>query len=77
MIIDDLITSSHDLMTSPPHIHRRYASIAADKQFYVLSNLIKSAVLLSYSPLAAFLLYETMVNDVWPVSNTAGTAMTS
>lgn len=43
-----------------------YASIAADKQFYVLSNLIKSAVLLSYSPLAAFLLYETMVNDVWP-----------
>ena len=35
------------------------------KQFYVLSNLIKSAVLLAYSPLAGVLLYETMVLDQW------------
>lgn len=45
---------------------KSYASIAPDKQFYVLSNLIKSAVLLSYSPLAGQLLYQTMVDDVWP-----------
>ena len=43
-----------------------YRSTDADKRFYVLSNLIKSAVLLSYSPLAAELLYKTMVLDVWP-----------
>lgn len=45
---------------------KSYASIPHDKQFYVLSNLIKSAVLLSYSPLAAKLLYSTMSLDVWP-----------
>lgn len=45
---------------------KSYASIDDQpKQFYVLSNLIKSAVLLSYSPLAAVLLYETMVHDTW------------
>jgi len=43
-----------------------YRTIPPDKQFYVLSNLIKSAVLLSYSPLAAKLLYSTMSLDVWP-----------
>ena len=43
-----------------------YAAINnQEKQFYVLSNLIKSAVLLAYSPLAAQLLYNTMVLDEW------------
>lgn len=42
-----------------------YKSVESDKQFYVLSNLIKSATLLSYTPLAAMVLYDTMVNDNW------------
>lgn len=42
-----------------------YQHIEKDKQFYVLSNLIKSATLLSYTPLAAQVLYQTMVLDVW------------
>lgn len=42
-----------------------YKSIPKDKQFYVLSNLIKSAALFAYSPLAGQLLYETMYLDVW------------
>jgi hypothetical protein len=43
-----------------------YAAIEDQtKQFYVLSNLIKSSVLLAYSPLAGLLLYETMVLDSW------------
>jgi len=42
-----------------------YKSIPEDKQFYVLSNLIKSAALFAYSPLAGQLLYETMYLDVW------------
>ena len=42
-----------------------YKNIPEDKQFYVLSNLIKSAALFAYSPLAAQLLYETMYLDVW------------
>ena len=51
---------------------RRYSSsyvqVEEDKKFYILSNLIKSAVLLSYSPLAADLLWKTMYQDVWPSS---------
>lgn len=42
-----------------------YASIPADKKFYVLSNLIKSAVLLAYSPSAMVTLYSACVNDDW------------
>jgi len=42
-----------------------YKSVESEKQFYVLSNLIKSATLLSYTPLAAVVLYNTMVNDEW------------
>jgi hypothetical protein len=42
-----------------------YARIPDPKKFYVLSNLIKSAVLLSYSPLAAFTLYEALVRNQW------------
>ena len=42
-----------------------YRRIPEARKFYVLSNLIKSAVLLSYSPLAAKCLYDTLVLDVW------------
>ena len=42
-----------------------YSAIPSDKQFYVLSNLIKSAVLLSYTPLAVYCLYQALVEDVW------------
>jgi len=42
-----------------------YKNVEPDKQFYVLSNLIKSATLLSYTPLAAIVLYKTMVLDDW------------
>lgn len=42
-----------------------YASIPDDKKFYVLSNLIKAAVLLSYSPLAGVTLYRALVRDEW------------
>ncbi|KAL1527102.1 hypothetical protein AB1Y20_015785 [Prymnesium parvum] len=42
-----------------------YASIPDDKKFYVLSNLIKSAVLFSYCPLAVHVLYEALAFDRW------------
>lgn len=42
-----------------------YKIIADDKQFYVLSNLIKSAVLLAYSPCAAKTLWLALVQNVW------------
>lgn len=42
-----------------------YASIADDKKFYVLSNLIKSAMLLAYSPSAAKTLWLALARDVW------------
>merc|ERR1712166_100007 len=43
-----------------------YATIEDQaKQFYVLSNLIKRSVLLSYSPIAGYLLYQTMYLDTW------------
>jgi len=42
-----------------------YGSIPDDKKFYVLSNLIKSAVLFSYCPLAVQCLYQALVLDVW------------
>lgn len=42
-----------------------YAAIPDDKKFYVLSNLIKSAVLLAYCPSAASTLYGALVRDEW------------
>ena len=42
-----------------------YAKIEDDKKFYVLSNLIKSAALLAYTPSAAATLYMACVHDVW------------
>ena len=45
-----------------------YASIPDDKKFYVLSNLIKSAVLFSYCPLAVHVLYEALALDQWSTS---------
>lgn len=42
-----------------------YASIPEDRKFYVLSNLIKSAALLAYTPTAAVLLYHACVHDDW------------
>jgi len=44
-----------------------YGRIPIDKQFYVLSNFIKSALLLSYSPLAAKMLYDVIIYDNWNV----------
>uniref|UniRef100_A0A7S4F235 Uncharacterized protein n=1 Tax=Chrysotila carterae TaxID=13221 RepID=A0A7S4F235_CHRCT len=38
-----------------------YTKIPDEKKFYVLSNLIKAAVLLSYTPLAALTLYRALV----------------
>jgi len=42
-----------------------YSSIPDDKKFYVLSNLMKSAVLLAYTPSAAVTLFLALVHDVW------------
>ena len=42
-----------------------YANIPDDKKFYVLSNLIKSAVLLAYTPSAAYTLWLAMMHDDW------------
>ena len=42
-----------------------YQKISNEKQFYILSNLIKSAALLAYSPLAAQTLYLGLVLDQW------------
>jgi len=42
-----------------------YGAIPEDKKFYVLSNLIKSAVLLAYTPTAAVTLYNACVRDEW------------
>ena len=43
------------------HFYKRYHPRVRNR----LSNLIKSAVLLSYSPLAAKCLHDTLVMDVW------------
>ena len=42
-----------------------YAAIPDDKKMYVLSNLIKSAALLAYTPSAAVTLYLALMGDVW------------
>ena len=42
-----------------------YDAIADDKKFYVLSNLIKSAVLLAYTPSCVYTLYRAMALDEW------------
>jgi len=42
-----------------------YAMIPEDKKFYVLSNLIKSAVLMAYCPLAARTLFLALVRHEW------------
>merc|ERR1719473_43722 len=44
---------------------KSYASIPDDKKFYVLSNLIKSAALLAYTPSCAGTLWLALVRDVW------------
>jgi len=42
-----------------------YAAIPDDKKFYMLSNLIKSAVLFAYCPMAVNVLWEALALDVW------------
>jgi len=42
-----------------------YDAIPDDKKFYVLSNLIKSAVLLAYCPSCVYTLYRAMAIDDW------------
>jgi len=42
-----------------------YGVIPDDKRFYVLMNLIKSGALLSYTPMAMSLLYETLWANEW------------
>ncbi len=44
---------------------RSYDAIPEDKRFYVLSNLIKSAVLCAYCPSCVNLLYRGLVLDEW------------
>lgn len=46
-------------------LSRSYASISSDKQFYVLSNCIKAAMLASMTPFALHLLYMALIQDVW------------
>ena len=42
-----------------------YRAVDEDKQFYVLSNLIKSGMLAAMTPFAIRLLYETLILDQW------------
>jgi hypothetical protein len=42
-----------------------YTAIPDDKRFYVISNLVKSGVLLAYSPMCAKLLYSALLHDEW------------
>ena len=42
-----------------------YQNVDEDKQFYVLSNLIKTAVLAAMTPSVLHLLYETLILDEW------------
>lgn len=42
-----------------------YKDIPDDKKFYLLSNLIKSAVLLAYCPSAAYTLFRAIYHDEW------------
>jgi len=42
-----------------------YNAIPDDKKFYVLSNLVKSGVLLAYSPICIKLLYLTLAHGEW------------
>lgn len=42
-----------------------YDAIPDDKKFYVLSNLIKSAVLLAYTPSCIYTLHRAMALDDW------------
>ena len=44
---------------------KSYATIPEDKKFYVLSNLIKSAVLFSYCPLAGQTLCNALLHNMW------------
>ena len=42
-----------------------YAAIPDDKKFYVLSNILKSAVLFAYCPIAAKTLKGALLDGVW------------
>jgi len=47
---------------------KSYCGIESDKKFYVLSNLVKSAVLFYYVPFAVHSLYAIMVKEEWDTS---------
>jgi hypothetical protein len=47
------------------HTSKTYEMVSDDKKFYVLSNLIKSSALFSYTPMALKILYETLYMDNW------------
>ena len=42
-----------------------YRNINEQKKFYILSNLIKSAALLAYSPIALKTLYSALALNIW------------
>jgi len=61
MVFSAYFVANHYMMK----LSGSYAAIPEDKKFYVLGNLIKSAVLLAYSPLAAKTLWLAMVDGEW------------
>jgi len=61
MVFSAYFVANHYMMK----LSSSYASIPEDKKFYVLCNLIKSAVLLAYSPLAAKTLWIALGHGEW------------
>ena len=61
LVFSSYFVANHYMM----QLSASYAAIPDDKKFYVLCNLIKSAVLIAYSPLAAKTLFVAMNYDEW------------
>jgi len=61
MVFSAYFVANHYMM----QLSSSYATIPEDKKFYVLCNLIKSAVLLAYSPLAAKTLWLALGHGEW------------
>jgi hypothetical protein len=61
MVFSSYFVANHYML----RLSTSYAAIPDDKKFYVLSNTIKSAVLLVYCPLAAKTLYQAVFHSEW------------
>lgn len=61
LVFSSYFVANHYMM----QLSASYAAIPDDKKFYVLCNLIKSAVLIAYSPLAAKTLFVAMNYGEW------------